>query len=255
MLGLLLCLSTGCSSPPEKDYQVTEYRLLANLWMQQADRKRQQEIYPAALTLYQRAEKYALKRNDRLVIGIARLKRAAIHISLSELDKAEQLLLEVERMEQFEPAGLDKSSRFIRAKWLKAQGQVEQAKVILAELEQFYQEQPERNIYYRLVRWSYDYNSVDMAAVDADLQVLNKRVDERQLDNIEIYSFALYEYARYLTKMQDERASAAIDKAIEHFSSLELTAKIRDCYKLAADYYRSSNQLEKAEYFEARFKN
>lgn len=250
--GFCLFWLTACSSPPQRDYTNDEYQLLSRMWMQQADKKRAEEDYPNALALYQRAEKYALKRNDLSAIGLAKLKSAAIHITLNAIDKAEALIAQVEQMNAFEQAGLDNAVLFIRAKLHHHLGENAKALPILEALEESYIAEPERNIYYRMVRWSYQADSVDSAIIEADMLVLDKLIAERKLDNIEIYSFALYNWAKFLSNNNDSRAEAAINKAIGHFSSLELTAKIRDCYQLAVNYYRGIGEQDKVLYFEAK---
>ena len=248
----LVTLISGCSSAPEKQYEVRTYQRMSYSWMALADRKRQQEEYVQALELYQRALKYAQKRNDLFNIGISKLKSAAIYITLKQFERADELIRQVTQTDEYEPVDLGNPIKFIRAKLLHAQGNTVKAVELLKQLEASYLEDVERNIYYRLVRWSYDNSSVSMATIEADLVVLDTLVAEHKLNNIEIYSFALYQHAKWLAEQRDSAAETAINQAISHFSTLELTAKIKDCYQLAVDYYQAVGQSDKAVYFRQR---
>ena len=74
----ILLLVAGCSSAPEKVYQVNTYEQASSDLTRLADRKRQLQQYDEALELYLKAEEFALKRNDQRKIGFSKLKRALI---------------------------------------------------------------------------------------------------------------------------------------------------------------------------------
>lgn len=247
---LLIGLLSACSSLPPVEYEVSTYQKISHSRLALADRNRQMEQYQQALDLYKQAETYAQKRNDKLTLGISRLKRAAIHIELKQQADALALINQVEKIQQYEAVGLNNPLMFIRAKLAYGEGDVDGAVILLAELEQTYIEQPERNIYYRMVRWVYQPDSVALAVIQQDVTTLGKLVAGHELSNIEIYSYALFNYAKWLGGQGDELAEAAIAKAIGHFSQLELTPKIRDCYQLGADYYRLVGLGDKADYFQ-----
>ena len=249
LLAVLLC---GCSSPPLVEYQVTTFKEISLSLLALADRKRQLELYDEALLLYLEAENFAQKRNDKTSLGISRLKRAAIHIELKQYPQAETLINQVEQMNQFDTVDLANPLMFIQAKLSYSKGDVTEAVGLIAQLEQAYIEVPEKNIYYRMVRWVYQPKGVLMAVIEQDMAVLEALVAEHQLMNIEIYSYALLHYAEWVATQKDSRAEAAITKAIEHFSQLELTSKIRDCYQIGADYYQLMGQRDKAAYFQAQ---
>lgn len=253
LLGAMVLIGVlGCSSAPEKQYEVRTYQRLSASWMMQADRKRQLEQYNEALALYRRALKYAQKRNDLFSIGIAKLKSAAVYVQLKQFSQAEVLIKQAVKMNEYEPVELDNPIKFIRAKLLYAQGNVEQSIELLRQLEKAYISDQERNIYYRLVRWSYQPNSVSSEALEADFLALASLIETQKLNNMEIYSFALFEHAKWLVAKKDEQAKTAINKAISHFSMLELTNRIKACYLLAVDYYQTTGQIKKAEHFSQR---
>ncbi|NQZ09682.1 MAG: hypothetical protein HRT35_21235 [Algicola sp.] len=232
------------------EYQVTKYQEISLSLLALADRKRQLELYDEALMYYLEAENFAQKRNDKSTLGISRLKRAAIHIELKQYPQAQVLINQVEQMNQFDTVDLANPLMFIQAKLSYSKGDVTQAVGLITQLEQAYIEVQEKNIYYRMVRWVYQPEGVAMVMIEQDMAVLEALVVEHQLMNIEIYSYALLHYAKWLASQKDSRAEAAIIKAIEHFSQLELTSKIRDCYQIGADYYRLMGQREKADYFQ-----
>ncbi len=252
VLCLLATLLCGCSSPPPAEYQVTTYKDISLSLMALADRARQLEIYDEALVLYLEAESYAQKRNDKMALGISVLKRAAIHIELKQYPQAQTLIHQVAQMNQFEAVDLANPLMFIQAKLAYSKGNVTRAVGLISQLEQTYIDVPEKNIYYRMVRWVYQPQGVTIAVIEQDMVALEALVVEHKLMNIEIYSYALFNYAKWLAMQQNSKAEAAIAKAIEHFSHLELTSKIRDCYQVGADYYRLVGQGDKADYFQAQ---
>jgi tetratricopeptide (TPR) repeat protein len=249
---LIILLLVSCSSPPKIQYQVTTYKQLSETFLQRADTKRQLKEYEQALSLYKQAEGYAQKRNDKTLMGVSQLKRAVIHLQLSQRNEADILISQVEQMSQYEATDLANPLRFIRAKLAYLDGDIKTAIALLIQLEQTFIAIPEKSIYYRMVRWEYQPDSVATSVIEQDMVVLDKLVAEDELRNIEIYSYALYQHAKWLGGQGDSRFDAAINKALAHFSSMALVSKIRDCYQLAADYHRLVGDAEKAAYFQAQ---
>ena len=250
-LVILLILISACSSPPEKVYQIDEYSQASIDYMKSADRKRQQEAYAEALNLYLTAENYALKRNDQLTIGISKLKRAQINITLDNLAEAESLIKSVEKANQIEELNLKPSVTFIKAKLLISKGQKSQALELISQLEDYYQADVERRAYYQLLRWSYDYQQFDIESIRQNVETLKTRFTARTLNNIEILSFAHLEYARWAVDYADlEKGQVIIENAIEHFSLLELTPKIARTLEFAANFYSRYNMLDRAVYYQ-----
>ncbi|MFT4925839.1 MAG: hypothetical protein ACI8WB_001934 [Phenylobacterium sp.] len=254
LFGVGFLLLAACSSAPEKVYDVTTYQSLSYALLDMADRKRQLEHYDEAIKYYLQGESYALKRNDKITVGLSRLKRAAIHLIRQQHPQAWVLISDVEQMNQYESLDLDNALLFLKARFAHANGDTPSALSQLKQLEQAYAASGdiEKQIYYRLVGWQYQPASiaaVSLSAIEQDIAVLDIRVETHQQNNIEIYSYALYHYAKRLVELADPKAVQAIDKAIKHFSRLELTSKIRDCYQLAADYYAGVGDVDKAAYF------
>jgi len=250
-LFFLLMIISGCSSTPEKIYQIDQYSQASIDYMKLADRKRQLEIYDEALELYLTAESYAMRRNDQLTIGISKLKRAQINITLENLAEAEKLINSVEQANQIEGLNLTPSVTFIRAKLLIKKGQKSKALKLISQLETFYQSDPERHAYYQLLRWSYDYQQFKTATIRSDVEMLKTRFKNKTLNNIEILSFAHIEYARWAADYADlNQGRDIIESAIEHFSLLELTPKIARTLQFAANFYSRLHLPDKASYYQ-----
>lgn len=248
LIGLLLL--AACSSTPEKNYQVTNFKQVSIDLTRLADRKRQQEEYEDALEMYRSAESYALKSNDQQKIGINKLKRSLIHIILNNSEKAETLIREVEQANRIEQLELEQAINFINAKLLLSRGDKAQAFKLISDLENFYQGDEERRAYYRLMRWSSDYQQLDLASVQVMIDMLTSRFNAKTLDNIEILSFAYQEYSRWAAGNADlEQGQIIIEQSIDHFSYLELPAQIAKSLKFAADFYARHGLLEKSDYY------
>ncbi len=245
-----LILMVACASSPEKSYQVDDFKQASIDYIKLADRKRQQEEYLDALELYNTAEKYALKRNDQWQIGISKLKRALVHITLNNNLNAETLVEEVVQANRIEKLDLAQAIDFVQAKLLLSKGSQAQAFERLSRLEEFYQSDAERRAYYRLMRWSHDYQQLEEAAVQKIVEMLSARYDEKQLNNIEILSFAYFELARWAVHNASlEQGQEIIDRSIKHFSTLELTPKITKSLKFAADFYLRHGLSAKSDYY------
>lgn len=250
-LVILLMIVSGCSSAPEKVYQVDQYSQASVDYMKSADRKRQQELYGEALELYLTAENYALKRNDQLTIGISKLKRAQINITLENLVEAESLIKLVEQANQIEDLNLTPSVTFIRAKLLIKKGEKSEALGLISQLETYYKSDSERHAYYQLLGWSYDYQQFDTESIRSNVEILKARFDNKTLNNIEILSFAHIEYARWAVNYADlNQGQAIIESAIAHFSLLELTPKIARTLQFAANFYSRHDLPDKASYYQ-----
>ena len=194
---LLLVASAlcGCSSAPDVSYDVTTYKDMSVKLMGFADRKRQEAHYGDATELYLEAEKYAIKRNDKYLLGLSQLKRAAIAIVQGRLTESSLLLNEVEQMVAFEQVDLKNAIDFVKAKMAIANGDKDTAKALFKGLEDFYQSDAayslEKQIYYRLQGWSVDYQGLSGVQIEADINSLRGLYQTQQLNNVEIFSFAL----------------------------------------------------------------
>ena len=250
ILLISLVMLAACSSMPEKSYQINSFSQASADYIKLADRKRQQEEYNDALELYLTAEKYALKRNDQQKIGISKLKRALIYITLNNNENAQALIDEVRQANQIEQLELARAITFINAKLLLNKGNKVQAFKLLSQLETYYQSDVERHAYYQLMRWSYDYQQLDSASVQKTIDILTERFDAKSLNNIEILSFAYFEYARWAVDNASlEQGQIIIEQSIQHFSLLELTPKIAKTLKFAADFYKRHKLSAKSDYY------
>ncbi len=250
ILSISLILIAGCSSTPEKSYQITNFKQASIDFTRLADRKRQQEEYEDAVELYLTAEKYALKINDQQRIGINKLKRALIFTILGNNQYAETLIKEVEQANQIEQLDLAQAITFINAKLLLNRGDKVQAFILISDLETYYQSDVERRAYYRLMRWSYDYQQLDMATVWVIIEMLTARFEAKILNNIEILSFAYLEHARWAVNNASlEKGQIIIEQSINHFSLLELTPKIAKSLKFASDFYKRHSLTAKSDYY------
>ena len=122
---------------PDKSYQIDNFRRESIDYTKLADNKRQQERYSEAIELYLKAEEYALKRNDQPKIGISKLKRALIHITLDNNQSAESLIEEVRQANQIEQLDLTQAIDFVNAKLLLNKGDKAQAFKLITSLEKF----------------------------------------------------------------------------------------------------------------------
>jgi len=246
---LLLSLVASCSTKPKKNYQVTTLQSISYSLLDLADRKRQLQQYEQALLLYREAESYALQRNDKYTIGLSQLKRAAIRIQLQQPKLALELIGDVERMVKFENVELAHPLMYIQAQYAKLTGEGATALRLLNQLQAHYQQDPEKLGYYRFVAWSYQHDAVAIDQIEADLNLLTRLKAERKLANIEIYSYAIFHYLNYLVAKDDDRAEGVIKIALAHFSEVELSNKIIECYQLASRFYEKRQLSEKAMYF------
>ena len=204
--------------------------------------------------MYLTADKYALKSNDQQKIGINKLKRALIYITLDNNQAAQTLVREVEQANLMEQLELAQAITFVNAKLLLNGGDKTQAFVLISNLEAFYQADAERHAYYRLMRWSYDYQQLDLASVAVIIKMLTDRFDAKILNNIEILSFAYFEHARWaVDHAKLEQGQTIIEQSVNHFSFLELTPKIAKSLKFAADFYERHGLTEKSDYYLAAY--
>ena len=248
LIGLLLL--AACSSTPEKSYQVTNFKQASIDLTRLADRKRQQEEYQDAIEMYLTAESYALKSNDQQKIGINKLKRALIYIILDNNETAQKLIKEVEQANRIEKLELAQAINFINAKLLLKRGDTDRAFKLISDLENFYQADEERRAYYRLMRWSSDYQQLDMESVLVMIEMLTARFNAKTLENIEILSFAYLEHSRWAVDNADlEQGQDIIEQSIKHFSFLELPAQIAKSLKFAADFYVRHDLPERSDYY------
>ena len=249
LCAVVAAVLVGCSSPPEKVYEVNRYQQVVSLLMAQADRARQLERYDQANAAYQQAEQYARKRHDLNALGIAQLKRAAIALEQKRLDDAKALITSVEGLSGIGAEKLAGAVTYLQAKLAHHQGESAKADRLLAGLQQQNADNPEKHSYYRIVRWAWLPESVSEAEIEQDLLLLDALVAERKLNNIEIYSFALYHRTKWLAQSNDERFGDALKQALDHFASIELAPRIRDCYQLAQRYYaRNGNAAMASQY-------
>ncbi|AOT08587.1 hypothetical protein [Pseudoalteromonas luteoviolacea] len=255
MLILFACLNSGCSSAPEKQYRVTKYLDLANTWMARGDRKRQEEKLDLALSNYQTSYKYANMRNDLTLMGILHLKQATIHINQNRIEQASDSIDKAKALRQYEGADILLPIKSLEAKFEYVFGKASKAESIANELSATYKNDSEKHIYYRWLSWMYSgANSLDWAEADSDLKTLKQLKSTGTLDNIEIFSFVIYYNAKWRVQEQDARAVSAIEMALQHFSELELTNRIKDCYALAVQWYEANDDKNKAAYFSMRLK-
>jgi len=245
-----LILVAGCSSKPQKSYQINSFEQASIDYTKLADRKRQQEAYQDAIELYLRAEGYALKRNDQQKVGISKLKRALIYITLGNTQYAESIIEEVAQANRIERLGLAQAISFVNAKLLLSKGLKARAFKLLSRLEFYYRLDLERQAYSRLMRCSYDYQQLYPDPVREIVEMLAARFDTKNLNNIEILSFAYLEHARWAVDNADlEQGQQIIEQSIKHFSLLELTPKIAKSLKFAADFYNRHNLSAKSDYY------
>ena len=248
-LCIFILLLSACSSKPQKNYQVTTLQSISYSLLDLADRKRQLQQYEQALLLYRETESYALKRNDKLTAGLSQLKRAAIYIQLGQPETALALIEDVERWVAFENVPLAQAVTLLRAQYARLMNDVPQALSLLKDLRVQFQQDPEKHSYYRVLAWSYDPASTSLVDVENDIALLSERKQTHKLNNIEIYSYAIFQYAKYLVERGDDKAEGVLTTAIAHFSEVELSNKIIQCYELAASFYQRRAQAEKATYY------
>ncbi|ESP93178.1 MULTISPECIES: hypothetical protein [Pseudoalteromonas] len=250
---LLIFLNTGCSSAPEKQYRVTRYLDLANTWTARGDRKRQEQKLDIALSNYNTAYKYAHLRNDLELMGILQLKKAMLYILLDKPDNASQFIEHARQLQVFEGAELSLSIKALEAKQAFEQGETQRASAYADELSAAYEGNIEKQIYYRWLSWMYTKNSLlPWEQMNQDLTQLELLKSKGDLNNIEVLSFVVYHNALWRVDHQAPETKQAIEQAIVHFSELELTNRVRDCYGLAARFYRQRGEIEKAHYFSKR---
>lgn len=240
---------SACSSLGKKSYDVTTLQSIAYALLDLADQKRQQEQWQQAILLYEEAEQYIIRRNDKVLLGISQLKRASVLIQLEQLDAAEKLISKVEQIAQFEAPSLTPSILYIQAKYAFAQNDVNGAIAKLETLKTMHSEHPEKRAYYEIAAWVYQPEATSINQIAKNVAQLKSLKDDGKLENIEIYSFATFQYAKYLSANALSSAPQALEQAIQHFSTLELSNKVRDLYGFAARYYQQVNDQARAKYY------
>ncbi|MBQ4879053.1 hypothetical protein J8M21_17700 [Pseudoalteromonas luteoviolacea] len=247
---VFVLINTSCSSAPEKQYRVTKYLELTNTWMARGDRKRQEEKLDLALSNYDTGLKYANLRNDLTLMGVLQLKKATIYINQSRFEFALKLIEQAKALHKYEGAELKLPIRALEAKLAHAQGRFKEASASALALSEAYKDDNERSIYYRWLGVMYSSDSIMLwEEMDRDLRSLDNLKARGELENIEILSFVVYNNALWKVRDKHAQAQIAIEQAIAHFSELELTNKIRDCYALAVKLYKAQGNEDKAAYF------
>ncbi|KNC65653.1 hypothetical protein [Pseudoalteromonas ardens] len=251
---LLYVLSglTGCSSAPERNYQVNTYQRQASAWLAQGDRKRQQGAYQQALQYYDNAYRYASKRHDVAQMGLARLKQAAVYIKQGQGELAEGKIAQAAEFVRFEHTELAPAIDFMRSKLAFSRGEQAQAQALLSKLQAQYSEQPEKQVYYRWVGWQYTPQRLDWLQAEQDMQLLAQMKADRTLNNIEILSFVIYHNVLWRVTFEHHDVPQAIETAIAHFASLELTNRLVDCFEIAVQHYLAIGDTARAQYYQTR---
>lgn len=252
VLGIAL---VGCSSPPKKNYDVTTIQSVSYSLLELADHKRQLGEYDKALALYLDAERYATMRNDKYVVGISKLKRAGILIKTDKVSQAETLIGQVSQMEQYEQVGLSNAIKYLQAQLAHKTEDNQTAITLLSELSAEYLEDAEKTVYYNTVRWVYGDVNVPLSRVKKGLETLEELKNQSKLNNIEILSYTLYQLTKGLSATGELSEESTILKAIEHFSSLEMSNKISESYQFAATFYQRNGQQQKADYYQQQAEN
>lgn len=247
-------LMVGCSSAPEHHHEVNTYHNVATQLMERADSKRQAKQFDDALSLYQQAYDYSLKRHDKPLMVMSWLKSAAVHIQMQQFDAAIELIAKARQLDLYEPQDFQHSIDFVEAKLWWAQGKSEQALAVFDRLIAFHAEDLPRHIYYQLQKWQYQRDSMDFEQVFEAVDMLELLVNFGELDNIEIYSFAVYQQLAGLAETGDvqyqEVFVVALNRAVTHFTSLELSYSILSCYRLASDYFSTIGDEARASYYQ-----
>ncbi len=247
-------LVTACSTYPQNQYKVTVNQSLSYKIFKMADRKRQLEQFDLAIGLYLESEKYALKRNDKYLIGLSMLKRASIQIDLKNPKPAATLLTQVRTMNMNETLDLAGPILFIDAKLAKLNGDILLAINKLQILQKSYANNIEKQIYYNTVSSVYQSQNIKTTTMMTNINILDNLLKENNLNNIEIYSYVIYQYAKMLAHAGNSQAEKMIFNAINHFSNLELPNRISACYQLAGHYYEMVGNKEKASYYQQQTK-
>lgn len=247
-----LSLLTACSSKPKPNYDVTTLQSISYALMDLADKKRQEENYQQALLLYQEADKYAGRRNDKYLLGLSKLKQAAIHIKTEAFKLAEANLSEVRGIATFEEAKLEAPLMFLQAEYWANTKELEKSKNLYIQLKQRFQSDPIRSAYYQIGWWRYEPKSLTTEQARA----LVNRVEQAKLDgtleNIEIYSFVLLKFTEHKLKNKDDDAEALGLRTVKHFTQLEQSRKVLRLYEMMSLYAREKSDLEKAKYYDAQ---
>ncbi|TMP24441.1 hypothetical protein CWB99_22115 [Pseudoalteromonas rubra] len=251
----LICMLwlSGCSSAPERDYQVTRFKRQAAAWLAQGDSQRQQGNYQLALRYYDNAFRYASRRHDPQQMGLARLKQAAVYISQGHTTQAEDKIAEAVMFDKNEHTELKPAIDFMRSKLAFARGQQAQALALVEQLQTRFADDAQRRIYYRWVGWQYAPSRLDWLQAEKDIQTLFKLKADKALNNIEVLSFVIYHNLVWRIATTRDKVPAALDIAIKHFASLELTNRLIECFDIAAKYYNDAGDIDRALYYKARF--
>lgn len=249
LVALIIVSLTACSTMGKQQYDVTTMQSVGNALLGLADEKRQLGQYQEAFVYYKESEKYALKRNDKYSFGLSQLKRASLHIKLGELAQAEPLIVAIKELQSYESVGLENEILFVEAQYAHFSGQTEQAILALKTLQKNYAKNEEKRLYYQFVSWVYAPDSVALTTIEQAYQTLLALKQQRELYNIEIFSYAVSHYGQYLASQQMSRAESVLTEAVAHFSMLEQSNNIARMYDLLADYFDAIEVPKKAQYY------
>ncbi len=84
------------------------------------------------------------------------------------------IMKSVEQANQIENLNLTPSVTFIKAKLLIKKGKKPEALALISQLEAFYKSDIERNAFYQILRWSYDYKKINLETIQSNVEILKR---------------------------------------------------------------------------------
>ncbi|TLX48533.1 hypothetical protein C1E24_03530 [Pseudoalteromonas phenolica] len=260
VFSILLIFLAACSQVTDEKKVNNEVNKLALTWYQLAEKNRVNHEFSKALKHYKLSYEFALQRNNlRLQLFI--LARQALVLSRQgkkaqsseKLNFAKNLLVHEipEATEEF---------NILQITVLKNFRQHEEALDLLKSNKGYFKTE-EQKIYANWVEHELQselnkQSSIsDLSSnVNNDFNFLYKLYEENKLANIEILGYVGIRYLNILSDNKDPKIEKVLRDMLRFFSEQENATKTSQCYKIAANYYASIAEIEKATYFSEKSK-
>lgn len=244
---ITLLLFISCSSLPEKTYSKNTVKTVYSNYLTVADNARQQKNFKLALNYYDKAIQYASARNERMDVGIIRLKKAQIYLATKNTSAFTTEINHVSQMIKIEQINLADQLNFIRAKSYYMDNKIEEANAIVRNLINKHSGSFEKETYYKFQFQKYNLGYMRISEQKEKVGELFELFEDGEIENIEILSFSLYQFCTTLKIEKNKRFEKEIQNALTFYQTIENQKRIKNCYSLLSEYY--SNDIEKSNYY------
>jgi hypothetical protein len=260
VITILLIFLVACSQVTNEKKVNNEVNKLALTWYQLAEKSRVNHEFSKALKHYELSYEFALKRNNLRLQLFILARQASV---FSQLGKKAQSLAKLSSAKELLAHEIPETSEefnILQITVLKHLGQHEEALELLNSSKTFFKTE-EQKIYANWLQQELEteadkQNSIsDLSSnVNNDFNFLYKLYEENKLANIEILGYVGIRYLNILSDNKDPKIEKVLRDMLRFFSEQENATKTAQCYKIAANYYASIAEIEKATYFSEKSK-